>query len=71
MSSLTALIAKNIHIFAGIYFFFLKERPRLNLKVLKYQICTSVKRLKKQLLSKTNFNTFLQLSRSNFLLKLC
>ena len=32
MSLLTALIVKNSHILAGIYFLFLKKRPRPNLK---------------------------------------
>ena len=54
-----------------IYFIFLKERPRLNSKVLQYQIWTSVKRRKKYLSNETNFSVFLQLSRSNFRLKLC
>ena len=47
MSLLTVLIVKNSHILAGIYFGLLKERPRPNLKVLQYQIWTSVKRLEK------------------------
>ena len=70
MSLLTVPVAKNSHILAGIYFIFVKERPRPNWKVLQYQIWTSVKRSKKKLSSKTNFSTFLQLSRSNFRLKL-
>ena len=38
MSLLTALIVKNNHILAGILFFFLKERPKGNLKGYQYQI---------------------------------
>ena len=52
---------KSSHIFAGIDFTLLKERPRPNSKVLQYQICTSKKRSKRQLTSHKNFNTFLQL----------
>ena len=44
---LTALIVKNNHILDGIYFIFLKKRPRQNLKDFQYQIWTSVKRLEK------------------------
>ena len=43
MSLLTALIVKNSHILAGIYFAFLKKRPRLNLKGFQYQLWTSMK----------------------------
>ena len=35
MSSLTVPIVKNSHILAGIYFIFLKERPRPNSKALQ------------------------------------
>ena len=38
MSLLTAHIVNNSHILAGIYFIFLKKRPRPNLKVFQYQI---------------------------------
>ena len=38
MFLLTALIVKNIHILAGIYFIFLKNRPRPNLKGFQYLI---------------------------------
>ena len=38
MSLLTALIVKNSRILAGILFFFLKERPKGNLKGCQYQI---------------------------------
>ena len=71
MSSLTVLIAKNSHILAVIYFILLQNFPKLNLKGFQYQIWTSVKRSGKYLSSKTNFNTFLQISCSNFKLKLC
>ena len=46
MSLLTATVVKNIGIYAGIYFIFLKKRPRPNLKGFQYQIWTSVKRSK-------------------------
>ena len=38
LSLLTALIVKNSHILAGIYFIFLKKRRRPNLKCFQYQI---------------------------------
>ena len=44
VSLLTAPIAKNIHILTGIYFIFLKKRPRPSLKVFQYQIWTSVRK---------------------------
>ena len=66
-----ALILKNSHILAGIHFIYLKKFPRPNLKGVQYQIWMSVKGLGKQLSSKTNFNSFLQISCSNFKLKLC
>ena len=44
ISSLTAVIVKNSHILDGIYFVFLKKRPRPNLKGFQIQIWTSVKR---------------------------
>ena len=47
MSLLTALIVKNRAFLAGIYFIFLKKRPGPNLKVFRYQILTSVKKLEK------------------------
>ena len=71
MSYLTVPIVKNSHILAGICFIFLKDLPRRNSKVLQYQIWTSKKRSKKKLPCKTNFSTFLQLSCSNFRLKVC
>ena len=71
MSLLTVPIVKNSHILAGIYFILLKKRPRPNSKVLQYQIWTSVKRSEKWLSGKANFNTFSQISYSNFRLKLC
>ena len=37
MYPLTALIFKNSHILSGIYYFFLKKRPRPNLKGFQYQ----------------------------------
>ena len=48
-----------------------KERPKTILKVFQYQISTSVKRSEKQLESKANFSTFLELCSLNFDLKLC
>ena len=66
MTLLTALVVKNSHIQAGIYFIFLNKCPKTNLKVFQYQISTTVKRSEKHLASKANFNTFLQLSCSNF-----
>ena len=71
MSLLTALIVKNRAFLAGIYFIFLKKRPGPNLKVFRYQILTSVKRLEKKLSSKAKFSTFQQLSCSSFRMKLC
>ena len=44
MSLLTALIVEKSHILAGIYFIFLKKRPRQNLKDFQDQIWTLVKR---------------------------
>ena len=43
-----------------------KKCSKTNLKVLQYQILTSVKISEKQLPSKTKFYSFLQLSCSNF-----
>ena len=43
MFLLTVLIDKNIHILAGIYLIFLKERPRPNFEGFQHQIWTSVK----------------------------
>ena len=71
MTLLTAFIVKNSHILAEILFIFLKKGPRTNLKDFQYQIWTLVKRSEKLLSSKTNFSTFLQISCSNFKLKLC
>ena len=47
MSLLTALIVKNGHILAVIYFIFLKKRPRLNLKGFQLEIWTSVRNSEK------------------------
>ena len=44
MSLLTVAIVKNSPILTGIYFAFLKERPRPNSKVLQHQIWTLKKR---------------------------
>ena len=71
MPLLTALIVKSNHILAVIYFIFLKIRATPNLKGFQYQICTSAKRSGKQLSSKTYCSAFLQISCSNFRLKLC
>ena len=67
MSLLTAPIAKNSHI----YVYLSKKRPKPILEVLQCKILTSVKKLEKQSASKADFSTFLQLSCSNFRLKLC
>ena len=64
-------VFKNSHSVAEIYFIFLKTGPRSIFKGFQYQIWTSVKRLEKELSSKTNFITSLQISYSNFGLKLC
>ena len=71
MSLLTAPIVKNSHIYAEIYFIFLKKGPKTNLQVFQYEILTSVERSEKQLGSKATFSTFLQLGCLNFKLKLC
>ena len=71
MSFLTVPVVKNSHMQTGIYFISLKKRPKTHLKVFQCQISTLIKRLEKQLLSKTNASTFLRLSCSNFGLKLC
>ena len=70
MSLLTPLIVKDSPILPGIYFIFLKKHPRPYLKRFQYQILTSVKSSGKYLSSKTNFSAFLQISCSNFRLKL-
>ena len=44
MSLLAALIFKNFHNLAVIYYIFLKKPPRPNLKGFQYQMWTSVKR---------------------------
>ena len=69
MSLLIALINKSSHILAGIYFAFLKNRPRPNAKAFQYQIWTS-KRLKRELSMRTNFSNFFEFNCSNFRLKL-
>ena len=46
-SLLTAFIVKNNHNLAGIDFIFLENCPRPNFKDFQYQICTSMKRLRK------------------------
>ena len=61
---------KNSDNLAGKHFIFLKKHSRPNLKVFQYQIWTSVKSSEKQFSSKTKFNMILQLSCSNFALKL-
>ena len=47
MSLLAASIVEDSDFLAGIYFIFLKKRPGPNLKVIQYQVLTSVKRLEK------------------------
>ena len=44
MFLLTTPIVKNSNILTGIYFIFLKNRPRPNLKIFRYRIWISVKR---------------------------
>ena len=46
MSLLTIPIVKNSHILAGVYFIFLRKRPRPNAKVYQYQTWYSAKRSK-------------------------
>ena len=70
MSLLIALIAKNSHVLAGIYFIFLKKHLRPILKCFQYQISTSVKRSQKKLTSQANFSAFFQIRYSNFSLTL-
>ena len=67
---LTTPNIKNSDNLAGKHFIFLKKHSGPNLKVFQYQIWTSVKSLEKQFPSKTKFNMILQLSCSNFALKL-
>ena len=74
MSLLTAVIVKNSQILAGIYLNFLLKKNRSYTKIERLSIPNldiSEKRSEKQLSSKTNFCTFLQISCSNFWLKLC
>ena len=47
MSLLVALIVKNSHILAGIYYIILRKHPRPNLKGFQYQTWTSVKKIGK------------------------
>ena len=54
MSLLTAPIVKNNHILAGIYFIILIKPHRPKLKVVKYQIWSSVKKSEKWLYTKFN-----------------
>ena len=46
-----------------------QETSKTNLKLFKYEISNSVKRLEKQLSSKANFSPFLQFNCCNFRLK--
>ena len=71
MSLLTVRIVKNRHLLAGVCFIILKNCHWSNLKVFRYHNWNSVKISEKELPDKTRFNTFLQLSYSNFRLKLC
>ena len=66
MSLLPAPIVKNSHIFAGIYLIILYTKLER-----QYQIWTSVKRPGKLLSRRTNFSALLQITYSNFRLKLC
>ena len=70
MPLLTVPIVKNSHIWARLYFIYLKTRPERNLEVSK-QIWTSAETLQKQLPSKAKLSTFLHLNFPNFRLKPC
>ena len=71
MFLLTAPILKKQSYFDWNLLYLSKRRPWPSLKVFRYQIWTSVKGSVKLAASKTEFSTFLQLSCSNFQLKLC
>ena len=71
MSLLTSLIVKNSYILVGIYFIFLRKRPRSNFKPLQYQIVTLVEGSEKLVIKRDKFSRLLQISCSNFRLKLC
>ena len=58
------------HFVAEIYFIFVFTLPLLYLYLCIF-VCAPVKRSEKLLLSKTNFITSLQISFSNFRLRLC
>ena len=58
MSLITALIVKNSHILAGIYFIFAKNCPRPNLKGFQYPIWTSVNRSGKNVINEDKFQHF-------------
>ena len=71
MSLGTATVFKNSNVLTVIHLAFLRKDTGVNVKVFRYRIWTSVKRSEKYLSSKTQFTTFLQVSRSSFRLKLC
>ena len=71
MSLIRSPIFENSHFPAEVFFIFLNTRPRSNFKGFQYEIWISVKRSEKWLSNKTNFIISLQISSSNFRLKLC
>ena len=70
LTLLTGSIVKSSHILTRIYSFS-KKRSKVNFKVFYYHISISVIRTEKQLSSKTNFSTFLQLNCSKFMQRMC
>ena len=70
MSLLTATVFKNGHIWARTYFILLENVLKQSWNSY-YQILTSAKRSQKQLPSKANLSTCLELNCSNFRSKLC
>ena len=70
ISLLIAQIVQNSHTLTRICFSLFEKSPETNLKAFQHRTWTSIDRLEKQLLNKTKFSTFLQLSCSNGKLKL-
>ena len=58
MSLLTAQIVKNCTILAGLYFIFLKERARPNLRIFQYQIVELSEKIRKVVTKKDQFEHF-------------
>ena len=71
MFLVTALIVKTVIFWLQLSLSFFKKRPRPNLEGFQDQIWTSVERSGKWSSSKAYFSAFLQISCSNFMLKLC